>query len=166
MEHILFLDFDGVLNSVAYEELNIKVDNFSNCYGLEIDPYAIKLLNLCLRKCKDIKIVISSSWRTEYTINEIGDILFSKGFRYIDRIVGVTPKTFKTRGDDIHAYCIENNVSNYCILDDSDDILSHQRSRFVQTHAANGLTFLDVLKILDIIDKNNVYLQNYKYLLD
>lgn len=165
MEPILFLDFDGVLNSVSYEVTKKNVDDFSGFYGLEIDENAVILLNLCLKWVPNLNVVISSSWRTEYSLNEIYDILFANGFRYIDRIVGITPKTFKTRGDDIQEYCIQHNIQTYCILDDGTDMLPHQMKHFVQTHAANGITFLDVLKIVDIVDKNNVYLKKYEYLL-
>lgn len=65
-EYIIFLDFDGVLNNASCE----PEDNFL--------PEAITVLNK-LHEEYQAKIVISSSWRTCYTMKQLMDLLKEHG---------------------------------------------------------------------------------------
>ena len=71
---VLFLDFDGV----THPEPGLKDDEF--CF--------LPLIEDVLREHREVDIVISSSWRTEFNLNEL------RGFFSDDiapRVVGVTP---------------------------------------------------------------------------
>lgn len=169
MKGVLFLDFDGVLNSVQSEILNEKneweqrVFGPDDSYGLVIDRQLCKVFNKLMQYVPDTKIVISSSWRTQYELYEIIDILNDNGFKYTENIIGITPTTYKTRGDDIKDYCETHSITNYCILDDGTDMLPEQKNRFVLINAIIGLTILDIFEAVRILDPYNDVLKKYEY---
>ena len=70
---VVFLDFDGVTHSQPLKGLE-----FANLHIIES----------VLREYPDVDVVISSTWREQYTLGELRDY-FSHDIR--DRIVGVTP---------------------------------------------------------------------------
>jgi hypothetical protein len=75
---ILFLDIDGVLHPRPIPGRPGQTDLFS----------ALHLLEDVLRQVPDVEVVISSSWREHYPLDEMREI-FSADLR--ERIVGVTP---------------------------------------------------------------------------
>lgn len=83
-QRILFLDFDGVLNSEDYVTHRAPKGEF--LAGL--DPLAITNLNTLVERC-DCYVVLSTSWRIR-PLGELGDLLQSKGFAYRERILGKT----------------------------------------------------------------------------
>ena len=105
-EKIIFLDFDGVfiLNDV-------------------VDPKSVKNLNYLIKET-GAKIVVSSDWRNQCTI-EILEDLFSN-WNINAEIIGVTEKIGDNnfmflelnRTEEIEKYILENNVENYVIIDD------------------------------------------------
>jgi len=110
---VLFLDIDGVLNHDATQE-RIKgrgglIDGF-----VGIDQALLKRFQTWL-KDKDIKIVLSSTWRTdEGTMAELKD----NGIEWID----VTPR-LGLRGEEVEQWLRENKVDRYAIIDDVDHLL-------------------------------------------
>lgn len=166
MSQVLFLDFDGVLNSDEYNLLNENIDDWNYSYDVVLDEKAIKLLNIICKFLPDMKIVISSSWRTHYDMNIMLQKLFDVGFRYLDVVIGYTPVTHQTRGADIYEYCLNNIVETFCILDDSADIFSHQKDSFIQTNPAIGLTIIEVFKVIQHFDSENEFVKKYKYILE
>jgi len=167
MSGVLFLDFDGVLNSVQSEILSKKDDweqrkAGEDAYNLTLDKYLMSILNLLFEYVPETKIVISSSWRLHYSIEEICELMKDNGFKYTSRIVDKTPYTYKARGYDIEQYCKEHNIDLYCIFDDSDDMLDEQKKYFVHVNANIGLTIVDVLKAVNIFDPEHKILKKYK----
>ena len=64
-ERYLFLDFDGVLNTMEYQTaLQWKGEVGYDEYGTLFDPYTIKCLAYVIERTA-AKIVISSSWRQD-----------------------------------------------------------------------------------------------------
>jgi hypothetical protein len=76
---ILFLDIDGVLHPRPIPGRPGQTDLFS----------ALHLLEDVLRQVPDVEVVISSSWREHYPLDEMREF-FSEDLR--ERIVGVTPR--------------------------------------------------------------------------
>jgi hypothetical protein len=72
----IFLDLDGVLNSMAFYQR--RVDNGGWLAGgrpeNEIDPQAVGLLDKIVQASR-AKIVISSSWRKAYSLTEIREAI-------------------------------------------------------------------------------------------
>jgi hypothetical protein len=137
---VLFLDIDGVLNHDATQE-RIKgrgglVDGF-----VGIDQALLKRFQTWL-KDKDIKIVLSSTWRTdEGTMAE----LRANGIEWID----VTPRA-RLRGDEVAQWLAEHDVDRYAIIDDVDEFLFDQMDFLVLTNPRIGITD-DDLKQIDAI---------------
>lgn len=158
---IIFLDIDGVMNSelfykdkhqhVRYKERNDDAPKGS----WDIDPRCIDLLNHIVDKT-NAKVVISSSWRSSYSINELQEL-----FKYCEfegEIVGKTPHlVFRSnmeytysipRGCEIKAWLELNKDKlgdkmsriKYVILDDDSDMLYWQRHNYFKVDGYTGLT--------------------------
>lgn len=146
---VIFLDFDGVLNSEGsflYEENRRKRWKEQGVGGKVMET----LCNVCtsnfqeiLYRYPDVKIVISSTWREFFDIPWLKEKLESY---HIDssRVIGVTPvdKVWGgNRGVEIATWLNEHpEVNHYIIIDDNDwGITSvHPRSLFVQTSWMGG----------------------------
>jgi hypothetical protein len=133
---VLFLDIDGVLNCYSTKE-KIKgrgglVDGF-----MGIDRGLLKRF-LDWLDGKDIKIVLSSSWRQdERTMAELTD----NGIRWID----VTPR-LGMRGFEVSRWLSDNPVDRYSIIDDVDQFLPDQKKFFILTDPKVGVTDDDLTR--------------------
>ena len=145
---IIFLDIDGVLNMLQLLHKKIpmvesRIDHHDNCLS---QPH-IKLLNQLVIDI-NADVVLSSSWRILYTIEEINILLQRHGatFTVIDR----TDNLPYERGTEISKW-IKDNVEdmfgveyydfhNYIIIDDESDMLLKQREHFFQPDPHVGLT--------------------------
>lgn len=146
----LFLDIDGVLNSIEYYLVRVDTPNDEG-----IDRHAITLFNLLMKEIPNLQIVISSSWRKLHTIDFIQDCLTRHGFLYSNNIVNCTPSLHTIRGIEIKHFCDQYNIVNYAIIDDDRDMLQEQLLRFVHTNGMTGITIKDVIKIIGIFNKDN-----------
>jgi hypothetical protein len=153
---VIFLDFDGVLNSAGsflYESNRRKKRKEQNLKG----PVNETLCNVCtanfqhvLDKYPEVKVVISSTWRELFTLDWLKSKLESYG---IDgsRVIGITPKEeYGNRGIEINRWLSNNPlVAHYVIIDDNDwgiiDI--HTRDRFVQTTWDGGMTYAHAVEL-------------------
>lgn len=138
----VFLDIDGVLNSTS-----------SEFYGLHVlrsgmisnpDPISVSLVDYFV-KLSDAQIVISSSWRKLYTVNELKLILKDE-FKFLeyDRVIGKTDSEGKLRGEEIQRYIDANNIVEYVIFDDDSDMLESQKPHFVHTKGHYGFSVFDL----------------------
>lgn len=145
---LLFLDFDGVLNSVetfrertAARERGEPIPEFS-----DIDRGLVARLNQLLEQT-GAKVVISSSWRCFARVQDplnptrwLQRLLDSRGFK--GEVIGSTPELPypKTRGDEIQSWLTRDGgaVRSFVILDDEDD-MAHLKDRLVQTSFETGL---------------------------
>ena len=153
---VLFLDFDGVLNSEASfrYEINRKTRNVSDT----LSAIACSNLQYILEQDREIKLVISSTWRKLHTQVELQNILSSYGVEAA-RIIGKTPSVFSGhRGQEIHNWLDSNpNVTKYVILDDDgsagtalyreDGIPNDPRGHFFQTTPEDGLLYKQAKQI-------------------
>ena len=140
------MDFDGVLNTTA-----------SLAEGIHICPEKVILVrNLCIEL--DCQVVISSSWRVIHCLYELTELLYHAGFSCRHRIIDKTPimavYNQYTRGYEIEKWlCSKTEDYNYVIIDDIDEFLPYQKSRFVKTHEHTGITSNDIFKIKQILNK-------------
>ncbi len=164
---VIFLDFDGVLNSEKWyvaRHKNVDSSSISAQYPFyEIDPDAVAQLNRIIAEAC-AKVVVSSTWRLGRTPEQLTEILAHHDFK--GEIIDVTPNFYLKsheyaipRGCEIEWWlkkkkfqrinwsvarqleCIDAaEVKNYAILDDDSDMLYTQREHFVQTSWKNGLT--------------------------
>ena len=156
---IIFLDIDGVLNHQIWFKKWYKggkrTDTKEQYNDSMIDPNSVALLNKIIEDTK-AKVVISSSWRKNNTIESLQAILESKGFT--GEIIGLTPVLYFTgekdyhysvpRGNEIKAWLEINkgilgdkmSKVKYVIFDDDSDMLLWQRENFFWIDPYCGLT--------------------------
>jgi len=141
---ILFLDLDGVLNSIDFYKRRggmVAHKSFFDRHADELDPIAVKLLKEFVLE-NDIKIVISSTWRLLLTIEEIIALFEMRGWEDIP-IIDFTPEIYNViRGEEIQDWLekYEHKVENYVILDDDSDFTKEQlKNNFVHVSGQTGL---------------------------
>lgn len=156
---IIFLDFDGVLNSIdsrKAERSNSRTD--------KLDPLAIERLNR-LVALTGAKVVVSSTWRLcgkvvgyfsglggVHPVEEMARVLASNGF--IGNVIGVTPylntsrefthrdgSTWRCspRGDEIQRWRQDNGHTGPFVALDDDSDMPGCWDQLVQTSHDHGL---------------------------
>ena len=173
-ERYLFLDFDGVLNTMEYQTaLQWKGEPRKDEYGSLFDPEAVENLNLIILNT-NAKIVISSSWRLD-GIRRMREMWAARELP--GKVFGVTPKLsevhfnslqddrnsisvipYGTRGLEINEWLrINQNLYqqnmgySYAIIDDFDDFISSQMSHVVLTEPETGLTKELAVKAIELL---------------
>ena len=160
---ILFLDIDGVLNSVTYSKKVVRRSLLADPTSL--DPAAGKMLGDWLKQNLDVGVVISSTWRKIYSIDELKEILSVVGIP-AERILEYTPVIHNTiRGEEIKAWIqgqmFKSNfpITGIAILDDDAD-MGKLGSYLVQTDVEVGLTEEDLLRTSNLFKApmpNNIH---------
>lgn len=164
---IIFLDFDGVLNSHAYMTDRAKNGGWDRVPDGEqyqpknpahwtgmVDPQAVKRLNTLLKET-GAKIVISSSWRHAHPhptgrMQKILDLSGMVG----GEVVGETPVMVGPRSHEIASWLAANPyASKFVILDDGSSAGEGMAKWFVHTDLAVGLTDADVKKAINILGR-------------
>ena len=138
---VLFLDFDGVLNSEAsfrYEKRRKTLDTANM-----LSVVACSNLQYILEQDSDVKIVISSTWRLMHTIVELQNILNAYGIQAA-RVIGKTPAVLsRDRAHEINLWLEDNpNVTQFAVLDDDSDVQALHvipNSLIVKTTFEDGL---------------------------
>ncbi|MCX9024639.1 MAG: HAD domain-containing protein [Candidatus Methanoperedens sp.] len=137
---VLFLDFDGVLNS--YKDRN---------FGREFSKAPCENLNTLLERIKDLKIVISSAWR-HLGLEECKEVLKENGIN-TDRVIDITGDERGERGHQIQCWLDRNpGVTGMAIVDDESD-MADLKSKLVKTNGFIGLTSKHVDEIVETLDK-------------
>lgn len=135
----LFLDVDGVLNSVSWYREEWNKDHVYP-QG-DFDPKCVEIVNRIVEET-GCKVVVSSSWRTESNLQSIFD---KAGLKF--KIHSITPFG-SHRGCEIQEWLdSQTEPYVYAILDDDRDMLSHQRKYFIKTNTVIGIT--DEAEILE-----------------
>lgn len=141
---VLFLDIDGVCNSHKTWGLYGHSSPIAkNDYRL--DPTVLRFIELLYKK--NVKIVLSSTWRLEVTPEEAQKFI---GVPVLDKTcVRSTPNAI--RGDEIKIWLDNHEVEAYCIVDDDSDMLEEQMPYFVKTNYNDGLQYKGMIKICEIL---------------
>jgi hypothetical protein len=111
----------------------------------DTEKFDMIAVNLIKRICsKEVKIVLSSTWRFDKKYKGILDLPI------IDR----TPDLPGIRGNEISVWMQKNKtpISHWAIIDDSDDMLESQLPNFVHVDGINGLLWADYEKLCQILD--------------
>ena len=148
---VIFQDIDYVLNSHRFEierDLNSN-EPFVPLYS-EIDPQCMVRLKKILESNNNIKIVISSDRRSNFSLAE-----FKKLFEHFNisasKIIGTTSSDIKKQNS-IELWIKKNNPSNFLILDDDNLFdLSHPLHKHFYKVKSSSLDDNDVMKIKEII---------------
>ena len=136
---VLFLDFDGVINSAKHfkslppERAASEVEYDDRSF----DKVAIGRLNRIV-KDTGCEVVVSSSWRLMYPLGKLCGILRRHGF--CGRLLDATEDMpHGCRGDEIQRWLDEHpGVERFAIVDDNSD-MGHLVGQLVQTQWEHGL---------------------------
>ena len=150
--NIIFLDIDGVLNTIKTEELAP-----SGFIGVE--DILIENLKKIIEKT-NAKIVLISTWKNEWS-KSIG--YKGEDFKYLEQrlnefnitIFDKTNDCIYNRGEGIKKYLYYHpEITNWVVIDDIifDDYDDEISERFVHTNQCYGLTFKQALKAIEILN--------------
>lgn len=107
---VIFLDFDGVLNSDEYFE-RTKDDKINRS---EFDDNSLKILREIIN-LTDAKIVVTSTWKELRRFDKVKEYLESHGILVYD----TTRKIDFKRGEEIRDYLSSHkDISEFVIVDD------------------------------------------------
>ena len=171
---VLFLDFDGVVNShesfhlnhlarTKERELRGEGAEFAPqfCFPMgHLYPPLIERLNKIMEQT-DCHIVVSSAWRIGHSVEQLAEWLTKKGFCFGNKIIDRTGQNSKdARGGEIQDWLDEHpEVTQYVVLDDdSADIIGDYTTKkhpenFVHTDGMWGLQDVGVEKAIKILNK-------------
>ena len=145
---ILFLDFDGVINPFM---------RFSSTG--EFSKIACSHIQNMLIKMPDLRIVVSSSWRT-YGLPAVRDILKTNG---IDptKVIDVTEGPKETKDQPVardhhirHWLQAHPEIDNFVILDDEAE-LPDFKHKYVKPNPYVGLTQKDMENAIKILQSES-----------
>jgi len=149
---VVFLDFDGVLNSAAF--LLIVKERDSQSLSMEwwaesIDPSAVSRLNGLLAST-GARVVVSSTWRICTSVAWLQEVLEMRGFT--GDVYDKTNRIYEVdRSSEIEEWLDRHVVDAYVILDDDSD--AEIEGHFVRTDYLAGLTDGDVREAEAILGK-------------
>ena len=159
---VIFLDFDGVLNSQTsflYEHNRRKVHKEQGVKGNvneTLSPHCCAAFQEVLNKYPDVKVVLSTTWREMFDL----EWLKAKLAEYkIDssRVIGKTPVNGK-RGLEIQVWLDQHpEVTHYVAIDDNDWHISayHGKDRFVHTDWDRGMGVDHAIELMEKLSTNN-----------
>lgn len=141
---ILFVDIDGVLNSLDSAK---KLGTFE-----VLDVEAVGLLRQVTEK-HQAEIVITSTWRIDPDWLRRINTAFAKAGWEKPPIIDRTPDMAdKIRGEEIQTWLNANPTESFIIIDDENDMKDEQMSRFVRCDNRVGFTESQVQAIEKIWD--------------
>jgi hypothetical protein len=157
---IIFLDFDGVLNSSrsaaalgGYGSLYRANINGLSKDTLKLDPISVILLRRIV-ETTGAKIVISSSWRIGTKIEDFHDVFDVYDWNTREIIIDKTKVSGKIRGDEVELWLIDHihlGIEKFAIIDDESDFKPAQKPFLVQTQSSLGLSHISYNKCLEIL---------------
>ncbi len=154
---VIFLDFDGVLNTDKYVAACGRV-------GMIIDPEKMELLKEIVERT-GAKIVLSTSWREHWSEHELecdetGDEIKRIFAFHGMRIYGKTPEISFRREKEIEKWLDDHpSTENFVVLDDLPlDTSGRLGGHFVKTSAySTGLTCEHVESAVGLLSTGEIY---------
>lgn len=135
---IIFLDFDGVLNTERHQaRLAVEGKVAKDEWVPLFDPQAVANLQKIL-EATDARIVITSTWRYIHSPGNLRKMWIERGLP--GKIFGFLPSDSfcMTRGEEIEDWLRDHKCDHFVIIDDVDEFTSAQHDgllRFRQTSA-------------------------------
>lgn len=161
VNNIIFLDFDGVLNSERnYRKLHMNSMPICDQFGALFDEKCVAALEMIIEATK-AEIVITSSWRYLLDLPTLRDMWECRGLP--GRIISMTRTDLVTddpfdnliRGKEVEAWLRKHHVNEdtgkYVIIDDENEYMTKQLSHFVWTNPESGLTKNDAERAISIL---------------
>lgn len=171
MSRYLFLDIDGVVNTIMiydrpiegrtminrdhfYFELNYPKDKRVS------NEFAIRWLSkLCLEY--ELKIVITSTWLIGHSLEDIKECLYNSGLdKGVEVIDGCFINMFKNRGTQIESWFNSKKLcpdkSTFIILDDDLDMVGFNRDYteyLIHCNNLIGFSMVEYQKACSLLDR-------------
>ena len=156
MKPIIFLDFDGVVETIYWEQDKNGIWNFNihkSGHSELNNKQAIGWLNELYTKVP-YDIVVSSTWRISMSIEELQNLLIKSGFRPDIQVIGKTPVLHKERGEEIQYWIDQHNFNgNFIILDDDVD-MAHLSDHLILCDTFLGFTIYEYRKSIKFLQKS------------
>lgn len=165
MRKIIFLDIDGVLNTERWH-CQTASNELQDEYGYKFDPVAVTNLSKIIEET-GADIVISSSWKF-MGLSKMRKMW--KDRKLPGNVIGITPNTVSDkfllnvdldnmdimaiRGQEVKEWLMlnKNEITNYVILDDMNDILQEQESHFIWIDPEVGITSGNAVQAIFILN--------------
>jgi hypothetical protein len=170
LSKIIFLDFDGVLNTEYHQrQLQFEGKIWQDRHGASFDPEAVKQLQAIVDKTH-ADIVIESSWK--YLGLEAMQDMW-KDRQLPGKVIGITPSAISDnillstdldvldssmlhcKGAEIASWLHENNMQEvpYVIIDDEYVILESQLPHFILTNPYDGIIEELAMRAIGILNR-------------
>lgn len=154
MRKIIFLDFDGVLNTEYYQGLlQFQGKQWQDEHGAFFDPRAVRQLKRVI-DTTGADIVVESSWKY------LGLEAMQELWRVRDlpgRVIDITPSLTgnASKGEEIAAWLSEYATpdTRYVIIDDEYVVLDTQIPYFILTNPYEGLTEEQANRAISILHR-------------
>lgn len=154
MRRIIFLDFDGVLNTEYYQGLlQFQGKQWQDQYGAFFDPRAVRQLKRVI-DTTGADIVVESSWKYLglEAMQELWRVRNLPG-----RVIDITPSLTgnASKGEGISAWLSEYVTpdTRYVIIDDEYVVLDSQIPYFIWTNPYEGLTEDQANRAISILNR-------------
>ena len=155
---VIFLDFDGVMDTAYYSHVLGKEGLPSNDeFGAVFDPNCVRNLMEIIDKT-GAEIVVTSSWKSLMTYNDMLNMWEERGLP--GYVIDVTPSSSecRRRGDEIDAWLQEcKDECQYVILDDIDEsnFNEHQLPRLIVVNPYHGLDMMAAEKAIELLQSSD-----------
>lgn len=170
MKQVIFLDFDGVLNTEKYqatlrEEGKPQWDDFGQLF----DPKAVENLKMVLDTVPDAIIVINSSWKLEgldmmkalWEARHLPGKVHSCTPDYAPDLTRIDLENHDNiailagKGNEVKQWLSKNAPEGcaYVIIDDVPDFLPGQEEHLVCTDPRCGITVEDAMQVINLLKK-------------
>ena len=152
---IVFLDFDGVVETIYWEK---DVDgtwsfNVHKTGRRELNnKQAIGWLNELYKKVP-YDIVVSSTWRINTAVEALQDLLINSGFNPEIQVIGKTPVLYLQRGLEIQEWIDIHEFKGKFIIIDDDSDMCHLLPLLVRCDCQLGFTIYDYQKALKLLSE-------------
>ena len=156
MAKIIFLDFDGVLNTEHYQGLlQYQGKPWQDEYGAFFDPKAVKQLKGIV-DATDADIVVESSWKYLGldAMKELWEVRNLPG-----TIIDITPSLLgKNKGVEIASWLSKYAKQDirYVIIDDEYVILDSQLPHFILANPYEGITEEQANRAISMLNEKKI----------
>ena len=152
---IIFLDFDGVVETIYWEKDNNGIWSFNTRktdHSELNNKQAIGWLNELYKKVS-YDIVVSSTWRINKPVKELQDLLVNSGFNPEIKVIGKTPVLYQQRGMEIQEWINIHEFKGKFIIIDDDSDMCHLLPLLVRCDCQLGFTIYDYQKALRLLSE-------------
>lgn len=153
---VIFLDFDGVLNTEQYRaELLLGGKSDRDHWGPLFDPRSIHNFRVIVEET-GASIIVTSTWRYIHGFQGLKDMWKERSLP--GKLMGILPcdSMMPTRGEEIADYLKVHKDWTCVILDDDDEYNSAQSSMFVKINPDVGISESDARKAIEILNARQI----------